>query len=75
MGMLPVPEEVKNMHWKIDQVIETLHDQNRLLEQIVKRIDELKSNDKEIAEIGWKLKEIENSLTVIKDSVRFNRVA
>ena len=75
MGMLPVPEEVKNMHWKIEQVLETLHDQNRLLERIVKRIDELKAEDEKIAQIGRELKEIGNSLTIIKDSVRLGRVA
>jgi hypothetical protein len=75
MGVLPVPEEVKNMHGKIEQVLEILRDQNRLLEKIVKRIDELESDKEKIAQIGRELKEIGNSLTIIKDNVRLGRVA
>lgn len=75
MRMLPVPEEVKNMHEKIERVLETLSNQNRTLERIVERLDALKANDYYVTEIWKELREIQNCLTVIKDSVRFDKVA
>jgi hypothetical protein len=75
MGVLPVPEEVKNMHGKIERMLESLSAQNRLLESIAERLDQLKTNEEQIAEIGRELGEIRNCLTVIKDSIRFDRVA
>ena len=68
MRMLPVPEEVKNMHEKIERVLETLSNQNRTLERIVERLDALKANDYYVTEIWKELREIQNCLTVIKDS-------
>ncbi|MEW6112994.1 MAG: hypothetical protein AB1664_12765, partial [Thermodesulfobacteriota bacterium] len=70
MGVLPVPEEVRNMHEKIDRIVETLHSQSRLLEMMAERIRTLKSDDQKIAEMGRELTEIRSTLTVIKDCVR-----
>jgi hypothetical protein len=75
MGVLPVPEEVKNMHGKIERTLESLFAQNRLFESIAERLDQLKTNEEQIADIGEELGEIRNCLTVIKDSIRFDRVA
>jgi replicative DNA helicase len=75
MAMLPVPEEVKNMHRKIEQALEMLSHHSRLLERIVERIAQLNTNEERIAEIRRDLSDMRNSLTVIKDSVRFDKVA
>jgi predicted nucleic-acid-binding protein len=73
--MLPVPEEVRNMHEKIDRIVETLHRQSQVMERLAERIGALKSYEQKIAEMGRELTEIRNTLAVIKDCVRFDRVA
>ena len=75
MGMLPVPEEVRDMHEKINRIVTMVVDQNHLLQRISTQMDQLKLNDKEIAAIRAELSEIRNALTIIKDCVRLERVA
>jgi len=75
MGVIPVPEEMRNMHEKVNRIVETLHNQDRMLEKMEERIATLKSDGQKLAEMGRELQEIRNALAIIKDAVRFDRVA
>jgi hypothetical protein len=71
MGLLPVPEEVRSIHAKIDQILDVLSAQNDLLGQIVTRDVELKSFEAKLKELNLKMQHVTDSVTVIKDCVRF----
>lgn len=75
MGVLPVPEEIHSMHAKIDALRETIGHQNRMLQKLVDQVNQLKSQDKKIDDLGQKFVEINKLLTIISDTVRFTNVA
>jgi hypothetical protein len=71
MGLLPVPDEVRSMHAKIDQVLEVLSAQNAVLGQIITRNAELRSFETALKELNVKMQHVTNSVMAIKDCVRF----
>jgi hypothetical protein len=71
MGLLPVPDEVRSMHTKIDQVLEVLSAQSALLTQIITHNSELKSFQTNLNELNLKMQHVADSVTTIKDCVRF----
>jgi hypothetical protein len=75
MGMLPVPEEVKDMRDKIDRMMAMTADHYQMLQRILGRLDDLKRDDSEMAAVRLELTEVRNSLSVIKDCLRFDHVA
>ncbi len=75
MGVLPVPEEVRSMHTKIEALTELVSHQNKLIRKLTDQIQQLKSQDKKIDDIGQKFTEINRLLTIISDTMRFTNVA
>lgn len=75
MGVLPVPEEVRSMHAKIDALKEIVSNQNRVLQKLVDQVNQLKSQDKKMDDLNQKFTEINKHLTIISDTVRFTNVA
>ncbi|MBI5251742.1 MAG: hypothetical protein HY912_19795 [Desulfomonile tiedjei] len=71
MGLLPVPDEVKTMHEKIDRLVDTINSQNALLGQVLQRTLELGSYQRDLRDMQLKLEYLSNSVTTIKDCVRF----
>jgi len=71
MGVLPVPEEVKEIGRRIDQALELLKAQNNLLQQIVPELTKSRTDTKWASLVNTKLEDIGNSLVIIKDAVRF----
>jgi hypothetical protein len=71
MGLLPVPDEVKSMHDKIDRLVEAVNSQGALLGQILARTHELGSFEKDLKDLQLKMEYVNNSVTTIKDCVRF----
>ncbi|AFM27674.1 hypothetical protein [Desulfomonile tiedjei] len=75
MGVLPVPEEVRSMHAKIDRVLDTVYMQNKALEKIIGRLDEFEATQKDLHELSRELRHVKNSLITIKDCLRFDAVS
>jgi len=71
MGAASVPDEVKEMSRRIDQILEILRIQNTLLCQLLPQSAKLSSDMKELATLQAKLEDIDNSLLIIKEFVRF----
>jgi len=71
MGALPEPEEVKEMSRRIDQILEILRIQNRLLCQLLPQSAKMSSDLKELAGLESKLDAIDNALSIIKEFERF----
>lgn len=71
MGLLPVPDEVKSMHEKIDQLVQVVNSQSALLGQILAKTDGLSSFEKDLKHLQLKMEHVNNSVTTIKDCVRF----
>jgi hypothetical protein len=64
MGVISVPEELKEMRSRIDEILNILRIQNSILSQILPQS----------AKLGFQLQELSNlgsKLDVIKDFVRF----
>jgi hypothetical protein len=70
MPILPVPEAVRDMDRKMDQILEILRTHNSLLSQIAPQWTKLNSDLKALSNVESKLEEIKNSLVIIRDSVR-----
>jgi len=71
MGILPVPDEVREMHSKIDQLTEAVNAQNRVLEKLLVRSAETNGSKESLTGVEKRLARIDDSLTIIKDCVRF----
>ena len=71
MGVVPVPEELKEMRSRIDEILNILRIQNSILSQILPQSAKLGSQLQELSGLGKKLDAMNNSLDVIKDFVRF----
>ena len=71
MGLLPVPDEVRSMHAKIDHLAESINSQKALLDKVLQRTLQLGSYEKELKDLQNKLEYLSNSVTTIKDCVRF----
>ena len=71
MGLLPVPEEVKDMHEKIDLLVEAVNSQGALLAQILRRTHDLGTFERDLRDMQFKMDYLSNSVTTIKDCVRF----
>jgi hypothetical protein len=72
MGVLPVPEEVRSMHAKIDRVLDTVYMHNKTLEKIIGRLDDFETTQKDVQELSRELKHVKDSLPTIKDCLRFD---
>ena len=70
-GFLPVPDEVREMHSKIDQLVEVVNAQTRLLEKLLVRSTEASGSNGSLTGFEKRLGHIDDSLTMIKDCVRF----
>jgi hypothetical protein len=70
MGVLPVPEAVKDMSNRIDQILEILRTQNNILSQMLPQSAKLETQFQELTTLGRKLEVMNGSLEVIKDSIR-----
>jgi hypothetical protein len=71
VGFLPVPDEVRVMHSKIDQLTEVVNAQTRLLERLMVRLPEGNGSNGSLTGVEKRLGHIDDSLTMIKDCVRF----
>ena len=72
MGLLPIPDEVREMHKKIDHIIDRMLVYERLISQLVSSIDHLKSDNSEVKQLSLELQAIKSSLEVVKDSLRLS---
>ncbi len=75
MALLPVPVEVKNMHEKIDRLIDLVSAHDNQLQRVAIRMDGLRSDEKQLTSIRSELMELRNAVLFIKDHLRFNSVA
>ncbi len=71
MGVISVPEELKEMRSRIDEILNILRIQNSILCQILPQSAKLGSQLRDLSGLGKKLDSMNNSLDVIKDFVRF----
>jgi hypothetical protein len=72
MGLLPIPDEVREMHKKIDHIIDRMLVYERLISQLVSSIDHLKSDNSEVKQLSLELQAIKSTLDVVKDSLRLS---
>ncbi|MGO9572196.1 MAG: hypothetical protein ACLP5H_32160 [Desulfomonilaceae bacterium] len=71
MGVISVPEELKEMRSRIDEILNILRIQNSILCQILPQSAKLGCQLRDLSGLGKKLDSMNNSLDVIKDFVRF----
>jgi hypothetical protein len=71
MGALLVPEELKEMRVRIEEILDVVRIQNSILCQILPQSAKLGRQFKELSGLRKKLDATNNSLDVIKDFVRF----
>jgi hypothetical protein len=71
MGVVSVPEELKEMMCRIEEILNILRIQNSILSQILPQSAKLGSQLQELSGLGKRLDAMNNSLDVIKDFVRF----
>ncbi len=71
MGVVPLPDEAGDLSRRIDEILETLRIQNSLLCQLLPQSAKMSSDLKELSGLETKLKAIDNSLSIIKEFVRF----
>ena len=72
MGLLPIPDEVREMHKKIDPLIDRMLVHERLISHLVSGIDAAKNNNGQIQALSQDLIAIKASLDVVKDSLRLS---
>lgn len=70
MGFLPVPDEVREMHKKVDHLIDRMLVHEKLIDQLISRIDDAKNNNGGVKQLSQELQTIKLSLDVVKDSLR-----
>jgi hypothetical protein len=70
VGVLLVPEELKDLSSRIDEILQILRIQNSLLCQLLPQSAKLTSDLKGLAGLESKLDAIDRSLSTIKDFVR-----
>ncbi|MGO9566667.1 MAG: hypothetical protein ACLP5H_03900 [Desulfomonilaceae bacterium] len=71
MGVASVPEELKEMRSRIDEILNILRIQNSIMSQILHQSAKMGCQLQELSGLGKKLDPMINSLNVIKDFVRF----
>jgi len=71
MGAISVPEELKEMMTRIEEILDVVRIQNSILCQILPQSAKLGCQMQELSGLGKKLDVMNNSLDVIKDFVRF----
>jgi len=69
MPVLPVPEVVKEMAQRIDQIAQQVNDLDRKVERIHDGLRNLKSSDETVKTIGNKLDALTGSLHVARDQL------
>lgn len=70
MGALLVPEELKEMRVRIEEILDVVRIQNSILCQMLPQSAKLGSQLQELSGLGKKLDATNNSLDVIKNFVR-----
>lgn len=71
MGAYLVPEELKEMRGRIEEILDVVRVQNSILCQILPQSAKLACQLKELSGLRKKLDATNNSIDVIKDLVRF----
>lgn len=71
MGAFLVPEELKEMRVRIEEILDVVRIQNSILCQMLPQSAKLGCQLQELSGLGKKLDATNNSLDVIKDFVRF----
>jgi hypothetical protein len=71
MGAISVPEELKEMRGRIEEILDVVRIQNSILCQILPQSAKLGCQLQELSGLGKKLDVMNNSFDVIKDFVRF----
>jgi hypothetical protein len=71
MGVVSVPEELKGMMSRIEEILDVVRIQNSILCQILPQSAKLGCQIHELSGLGKKLDAMNNSLDVMKDLVRF----
>ena len=70
MGVLPVPEEVKDMSRRIDDIARTVEAQQKRIDRIIEEISGVKDAVNSLAALGTKLDTMSGTLTTTKDALR-----
>lgn len=73
MGLLPVPDEVKNRHDKIDLLPEAVNSPRILMGRALERTHESGSFKKDLRDLAVGMEHANNSITIIKDCIRFRQ--
>jgi hypothetical protein len=71
MGVVPVPEELKEMMCRIEEILDIVRIQNSILCQILPESAKLGCQLRELSGLGKNLDVTKNYLDIIKDFVRF----
>ena len=71
VGVVSVPEELKELRSRIEEILAILRIQNSILSQILPQSAKVGCQLQELSGLGMKLDAMNNSLGVIKDFVRF----
>jgi len=71
MGVVPVPEELKEMMSRIEEILDIVRIQNSILCQILPQSAKSGCQLRELSNLGKKLDVTKNYLDIIKDFVRF----
>ncbi len=69
MPLLPVPEVVKEMATRIDQIAQQVNDVDRTVKRLCDGLRNLKSSEETVKIIGNKLDALTGSLHVAKDQL------
>lgn len=69
MPVLPVPEVVKEMATRIDQIAQQVNEVDRKVQRLFDGLDYLKSSEERMRTIGLKVDTLTGSLDVAKDQL------
>ena len=69
MGVLPVPDEIKDMATGIRSLAKAMEDQGKMLEKIHSEVADMKASFAK-NDLGGKLDAIHGTLTTAKDALR-----
>ncbi len=70
MGVLPVPDEIRDMAKGMNDLVAVIRAQNALLEKILNQVTELKNSSGEIRAVRERIDAIQGTLTTSKDTLR-----
>jgi predicted translin family RNA/ssDNA-binding protein len=70
MGVIPVPEEVREIAHGIEALVSALKEQSMWMEKIHSHLVEIKAGTKIMKELEGKLDAMQGTLTTTRDSLR-----